>query len=272
MSAPALVACSRMYNGSPRIRALWDALFGWLAERAGVRLDVIAHAAPAPLSELWQRDDLGAVFMCGYPWSRLPSEERPVMLAAPVASAPWAAGRPLYASHIAVAADGAVRNLEDLASAVWGWTVRDSQSGYHAPRAFLAGLPPADAPHPAAIGPLLNPSGVIAALRDGRIGAGAIDAYAYLLLARHEPETVAGLRIVATTEPGPCPLLVASRAAPAKALSALRQVLTGMHESEAGRALLARLCLERFAPANEADYRDLPRRAEETDRRLAAAW
>lgn len=272
MTAPALVACSRMYNGSPRIRALWDTLFGRLAEQAGLRLDILAHGAPAPLSELWQRDDLGAVFMCGYPWSRLPAGERPVMLAAPVASAAWAAGRPLYASHIAVAADGPVRSVEDLASVVWGWTVRDSQSGYNAPRAFLAGLLPADAPRPPAIGPLLNPSGVIAALRDGRIAVGAIDAYAHLLLARHEPETIAGLRIVATTEPGPCPPLVASRAAPAAAVSALRQALTGMHESQAGRALLGRLGLERFAPASEADYHDLPRRAAETDRRLAAAW
>src|SRR5437899_2747028 len=101
------VACSRMYNVGPTVRGLWDHLFAWLSEESGIRLEVIAHDAPAPLSELWARPDLGAAFMCGYPFSRLPADQRPIALAAPVSIAPWAGGRPLYASHIVVARDAA---------------------------------------------------------------------------------------------------------------------------------------------------------------------
>lgn len=65
MSDAKLIACSRMYNVSAGVRARWDDLFVWLGGQAGVELDIVAHASPAPLSELWERPDMGAVFMCG---------------------------------------------------------------------------------------------------------------------------------------------------------------------------------------------------------------
>lgn len=94
-----------MYNLSPKISGLWDRLFDWLSSQSGINLEVIAHAAPAPLSELWARPDMGTVFMCGFPFSRLAAAERPVPIAAPVSLADWAEGRPVYASHIVAAHD-----------------------------------------------------------------------------------------------------------------------------------------------------------------------
>src|SRR6218665_3423610 len=93
------IACSRMYNLSPAIRGAWDDLFGWLGRESGTDLQIVAHAAPAPLSELWNRPDMGAVFMCGFPFSQMPEEARPVALAAPGSTEEWARGGPLYASH-----------------------------------------------------------------------------------------------------------------------------------------------------------------------------
>ncbi|MGO4124949.1 phosphate/phosphite/phosphonate ABC transporter substrate-binding protein [Inquilinus sp. YAF38] len=266
----ALVACSRMYNVGPKVRGLWDGLFAWLSEESGIRLEVIAHAAPAPLSELWARPDLGVAFMCGYPFSCLPANERPVALAAPVSTAPWADGRPLYASHIVAAQDTAF-DPADLPALRWGWTVRDSQSGYHAPRAFLASLPRPKSPV-TAIGPLLNPNGVVDAVAAGRIDVGAIDAYAWQLLEMHQPEVLAPLRIIATTQATPVPLLVASRRQPAEVVAALRDTLLRAHHSAQGRSILASLGLARFAAPDVAAYDSLPQRAQEADRLLAAAW
>jgi ABC-type phosphate/phosphonate transport system substrate-binding protein len=266
----ALVACSRMYNVGPKVRGLWDGMFTWLAEESGVRLEVIAHAAPAPLSELWARPDLGAAFMCGYPFSCLPAGEQPVALAAPVSTAPWSGGRPLYASHIVAARDAAF-DPADLPSLRWGWTVRDSQSGYHAPRAFLAGLPRSNSPV-TAIGPLLNPNGVVDAVATGRIDIGAIDAYAWQLLEMHQPEVLAPLRIIATTQATPVPLLVASRRQPAEIVAALRDTLLRTHHDDRGRGILASLGLSHFAAPDVAAYDSLPKRAQDSDRLLAASW
>jgi ABC-type phosphate/phosphonate transport system substrate-binding protein len=265
-----LVACSRMYNVGPKVRGLWDGLFTWLAEGSGIRLEVIAHAAPAPLSALWARPDLGAAFMCGYPFSQTPADERPVALAVPVSTAPWAESRPLYASHIVVARDAAF-DPADLPALRWGWTVRDSQSGYHAPRGFLAGLPRPKTPV-TAIGPLLNPNGVVDAIATGRIDVGAIDAYAWQLLEMHEPEVLAPLRIIATTQATPVPLLVASRRQPADTIAALRQALLRAHHDDRGRSILSSLGLSHFAAPDVAAYDSLPQRAQDSDRLLAASW
>lgn len=268
MNDAPLIACSRMYNLSPAIRARWDDLFTWVSNQAGVELEIIAHAVPASLPELWARPDMGAVFMCGYPFSQLSEYERPIILAAPVCKAPWSGDRPRYASHIVVAADGPSGSSMKRERAVWGWTVRDSQSGYHAPRAFLAGQVRQEPAVMRTVGPLLNPTGVLEALHSRRIDVGAIDAYAYELLLLHEPDTLTGLTITATTEPMPCPMLVAARAAPARQVSALREALLWAHESAGGRAVLAPLALARFDLPDASDYRVLRERADATNRSI----
>jgi ABC-type phosphate/phosphonate transport system substrate-binding protein len=263
MTAPTAIACSRMYNLSPKISALWDLLFHWLAQRSGVELEVIAHAAPAPLSELWARPDMGAVFMCGFPFSRLSPAERPLPLAAPVSGASWANGQPVYASHIVGARDRQLSQA-DLATVRWGWTVRDSQSGYNAPREFFAGFA-AGQPMPETIGPLLNPRGVVEAIRSGTIDVGAIDAYAYQLLELHEPDMIAPLRVIATTKPAPFPLLVAYRQQSPEIVAALRAALLKAHQDQEGRDILASLGLLAFVEPDIATYEQLPARARAVD-------
>jgi ABC-type phosphate/phosphonate transport system substrate-binding protein len=255
-----------MYNLSPKISGLWGGFFHWLADRSGVELEVIAHAAPAPLSELWARPDMGAVFMCGFPFSRLSPAERPQPVAAPISLADWANRQPVYASHIVAARDKPLMEA-DLATARWGWTVRDSQSGYNAPREFFATL--ADRPTAAQIvGPLLNPRGVVDAIRSGAIDVGAIDAYAFQLMAMHEPDMIAPLRIVATTKPAPFPLLVASRQQSPELVDALRAALLRAHRDPQGSDILKSLGLAAFAEADVAAYDQLPARARAIDAAL----
>ncbi|SCW48610.1 ABC-type phosphate/phosphonate transport system, substrate-binding protein [Rhizobium mongolense subsp. loessense] len=270
MSKP--IACSRMYNLSPRIRGLWDELFALVSVHSGIELEIIAHAAPAPLSQLWTRLDMGVVFMCGYPFSRMPEGARPTALAAPVSSEAWSCDEPLYSSHILVASTGPVNAVADLAAARWGWTVRDSQSGYHAARSYLAGQFTGRMKQSAAVGPLLNPSGIVAALKDRRIEAGAIDAYAFQLLSMHEPDAIDGLRILATTDPLPAPLLVAAQTLPGDMVTALRRSLVTLHETPDGTAVLGALGLRRFSAVAPSAYDVLAQRADAADRRLRITW
>ncbi|WP_011582288.1 MULTISPECIES: phosphate/phosphite/phosphonate ABC transporter substrate-binding protein [Chelativorans] len=251
-----LVASSRMYNVAPEVRSLWDGFFDWLSRQADADLEIVAHDAPAPLSELWQRPDLGAVFMCGYPFISMAPELRPIALAAPVALAAWSQAKPLYASHIVVAANNAAKTPKDLFGMTFGWTVRDSQSGYHALRRFLLegfssefrdALPPAK-------GPFLNPTGIIQAVREGLVDAGPVDAYAFELLRVHAPEKISGVKVIATTPSTPCPLLIASRGTPHSLSDNLRNALLSAHEDAEGAKWLESLQLRRFAEVAIDDY------------------
>jgi len=257
-----------MYNLGPGIRDLWDALFDWLGREGGIKMTAISHAAPAPLSDLWGRPDVGAMFMCGYPWSIMGVETRPQPLVAPVSTAAWSGGRPVYASHIVVAK---ASGISDLRSARWGWTIRDSQSGYNAPREYLAGINENRTP-PDATGPFLNPSGMIEAVVKGVVDIGAIDAYAYQLLEMHQPEMIAGLRIIATTRPAPFPLLVASKQVPKQRVETMSAALQRTHQSSEGTQVLAALGLEAFLEPDLSAYEELPVRANCADEILGGRW
>ncbi|MGO7204812.1 phosphate/phosphite/phosphonate ABC transporter substrate-binding protein, partial [Rhizobium ruizarguesonis] len=165
-----------------------------------------------------------------------------------------------------------VNAVADLAAARWGWTVRDSQSGDHAARSYLADRFAGTMKQSTTVGPLLNPSGIVAALKDGRIDAGAIDAYAFQLLSMHERDAIDGLRILATTDPLPAPLLVAAQTLPADIATALQQGLVTLHETPGGTAVLERLGLRRFSAVTPSAYDVLPQRADDADRRLGISW
>ena len=191
-----LVANARMYAVNPAARDLWQRLFAWVAERSGVPLVYVDHAAPAPLETLWSRPDLGLAFMCGYPFARAQPAVQAV--AAPLPAHPRCHGRAVYWTDFAVAAEGPFRQLADTFGGRIGWTVEHSQSGFNAVRHHLLR-------HRAgrkarlfrqAVGPLVTPRRVTESLLAGEIDVGPLDSDYHELLRRFEPQTASRLRTV----------------------------------------------------------------------------
>jgi ABC-type phosphate/phosphonate transport system substrate-binding protein len=110
-----------MYASSAPLSAAWNSLLAWVSAVSGVDLEVIEHAYPAPLDDLWAREDMGCVFMCGYPWAL--RTERPRLLAAPVPSPARYEGRPVYVSDFVVRADSRFKTLEDTFGARLAYSI-----------------------------------------------------------------------------------------------------------------------------------------------------
>lgn len=257
-----LVANARMYAVDAATAANWAALFARVSKMAGVPLDVISHAAPAPLEELWRRDNLGLAFICGYPFARGVFPVKPV--AAPVPAS--GDGRPRYATHLIVRADSDINSLADSFGRRLGWTVAHSQSGFNALRTHL--LPHWQAKGPLyaeSIGPLLTPRRIIEALLADEIEIGPLDAYFYDLLLAAEPATAERLRFIETTTPRPMPLLVASHAVGEDVVTRLQAALLALHRDEEGRAVLAELRLSGFAAVAPESYKILIKAADAAD-------
>lgn len=245
-----------MYAVNPAVRAAWAELFAWVSAHSGIALDVIDHAAPAPLEELWGRADLGLAFMCGFPFASGGFSVQPV--AAPVPASALAPGRPFYASHLVVRAESEIATLQDSFGRRVGWTVEHSQSGFNALRRHL--LPYRQAGerlYAESVGPLVTPRRVIEALFADQIDIGPVDSYFHDLLSTHEPETAARLRIVATTAPRPMPLLVASQRVEPAIIERLRSGLLAAAGDPVARALLTSLGLSSFATVEREAYRAL---------------
>jgi ABC-type phosphate/phosphonate transport system substrate-binding protein len=248
------VANARMYSVNPQAAAAWKELFGWLAQETGVELAVIAHAFPLPLSDLWSRDDLACAFMCGYPFMLAARRPRPV--AAPIPAGAPVRGRPVYATQLVVRTDSSFDTIEDTFGGRIGYTVADSHSGYNALRHHL--LPyyrrRGAKLYRESIGPLTTPRLVLDALQTGDIDIGPLDSYALDLMQRHEDDLGSRIRIIATTDPAPVPLLVAAPSCPDDIVVRLRATLATFAEAPGCAGLKDRLCLDGFAPVEIDDY------------------
>lgn len=258
-----LVANARMYAVTPAVAAAWRALFEWAARKSGVPLTYVEHAAPAPLETLWARDDLGAAFMCGFPFAS--AARKPRLLVAPVPSPSRYDGRPQYCTDFIVRADRELHGLRDTFGGKIGWTVAHSQSGYNAVRHHLLGHQGAEPLYRSWVGPLVTPRRVIDAVLAGEIDVGPLDSYVHDLLKRHDPATASRLRVVESTPMTPIPPLIAAHAVDDETVSRLRRSLLACGSEPDTRALRDALLVARFEPVDASAYEVLSRWAREAD-------
>jgi ABC-type phosphate/phosphonate transport system substrate-binding protein len=248
------IANARMYAVTPAVEALWRTLLEQVARDAGVPLAYLPWPAPQPLEPLWQRADLGCVFMCGYPIALRLADVVP--LAAPVPRADWARGRPLYRSDLIVHDDAPYQSLEDTFGARAGWTVAHSHSGFNAFRHHLLRHRRTDRPalYREVVGELVTARNVLDAVREGRIDIGPLDAYWHLLIARHQPELVRGIRVLESTDTATLPAFVAAAGTSPTTIAALRAALAAAAQRPWFAPVAEELLIEGFAPVDAGDY------------------
>ncbi len=247
-----------MYSVSAQVADLWRRLLRELGRESGVELELVEHAAPAPLERLWQREDKGAVFMCGLPYARRRSAAQipaPRIIAAPVPSPPDFRSMPCYWSELVVRMDSSFEDVADTFGRRIAFTVADSQSGYAAPLKFLSAQ---HGPYPRyaeVIAPCVTPLGALKAVIDGAAEVAPVDSYAFVLLERHCPHLTSQVRSVARTEPTPIPPLVASPGvASSGAFAALQSAFLRAHLNLERLGLMQELLLQRFVLPDPATY------------------
>ena len=249
-----MIASARMYSWSPPAAEAWHRLLGWVSKTAGVDLKLLDQSDPTPLDELWKRDDMGCVFMCGYPWAL--RSDRPALLASPVPSPPRYGARAVYVTDFIVRADGPHRTLADTFGGSIAYSTEHSHSAYNAPRFHLLQhlTPSRRALFGTVLGPYVRQRPVIDAVIKGEADVAAVDGYALDLMRRHDPAAAAQVRVVDTTVPAPSPPLVASPALSAAARERLIETLVNAHHAADARTLLADVLLLRFDRVSPADF------------------
>jgi hypothetical protein len=78
-----MIASARMDEWTPSLVTAWRQLLQGVIARARVALACVDNRSVS-LDELWAREDMGCVCMCGYPYAL--RADRPALLAAPVPS------------------------------------------------------------------------------------------------------------------------------------------------------------------------------------------
>jgi ABC-type phosphate/phosphonate transport system substrate-binding protein len=254
-----MIANARMYAVGAQAAELWRALLSAVTAQAGLNVEVIEHAPPACLDDLWRRTDMAAVFMCGLPYSR--ADPKPTLIAAPVPAAAEFAGLPKYWSELVVRSDSPFYDLESTLGGTICLTAPNSQSGYAAALQYLMAFDAARTAKAGARSPLyreiaapaVTPLGAVTAVVSGAADVAPIDAYAYRLLQKYRGDLTSKLRTVALTARTPIPPLVAS----IEGVTGLRAAFTAAHRNPALKVLLAGLELSHFVTPDPRDYEAL---------------
>jgi ABC-type phosphate/phosphonate transport system substrate-binding protein len=249
-----MIANARMYSVTPPVAALWRSLLGAILSDTSVVIEIVDHAPPAPIAELWRRPDKAAVFMCGLPYSL--ATPRPELVVAPIPSPADFGGRACYWSDVIVRADSPFQTIEQTFGHRLALTTPESQSGY---AALLHDLMPHRSTAPLyreIIEPRFTPMGNLTAVIEGKAEVAPIDSYAFSLLSRHAPQLTAQVRTIMRTEPTAVPLFVSSGPVSAQ----LTTAFLAAREKAPVAALMDQLLLDRFAQPERRAYDELKER------------
>jgi phosphonate transport system substrate-binding protein len=92
---------------------------------------------------------------------------------------------------------------------------------------------------------------------DGRVEASAIDSQVLAIEMRDHPEVAENIKIIDALGPSTIQPVAVSKRFDTEFRQQVRDVLSGFHESERGRDVLALGMVERFVPVDVEDYDDV---------------
>lgn len=217
----------------------------YLEQRLGRKVEFVQRGRYRETVELLREGHLEAAWICGFPYVRFRRELR--LLAVPLFE-----GKPLYRSYLIVpASDSATRSILDLRGKVFAFSDPDSNSGYLYPNYVLrtAGETP-EAFFKRAFFTWAHRK-VVDAVSTKLAHGGSVDGYVWETLRLAPGGVTTGTRVVAKSpEFGHPPIVARANLAPELAQD-LRDAFTGMTRDAEGKALLAILNLDGFAPGNE---------------------
>lgn len=187
----------------PELREATDAWWQGLSrhlKKAGMRYLPDYLERPKSLTAHWLDPTLIFSQTCGYPLTHTLSEHLH-LLGTPCYNAPGCHG-PRYCSLVIVPTDHPAHRIGELRGARCAYSSRDSQSGYNALRALIA-------PHAqngrffAAVQDSGSHRASLLAVSRGEADVCAVDCVTHALLARHDPNTLAGTRVLTQTPTAP---------------------------------------------------------------------
>ncbi|HVN55238.1 MAG TPA: PhnD/SsuA/transferrin family substrate-binding protein [Anaerolineaceae bacterium] len=194
-------------------------------------------------------------WICGLPYvrkaDRSPGAITPIV--APVMVASRYQDRPIYFSDVVVHRDSPFQTLDDLQGAAWAYNEPGSQSGYGVVRYALAvrgetlgffGRVIESGAHQTSLQMILR----------REVDASAIDSTVLEQELNDDPDIGSRIRVIDTFGPSPIPPWVVTERASLQMRQSLQEILTGMDSRPAGRAILEKACIARFARVDDRDY------------------
>ncbi len=200
---------------------------------------------PADYYAHWQAQDLLLSQTCGYPLTH-ELDGKVQYLMTPCYDTPHNEGAH-YCSLVLVQEDNQAQSFAELKGQAFAYNSEDSQSGYNCLRFRLAEQGVGEQGHAAYFGDMLVSGGhrqSLAMVQSHQADLCCCDSVTFALLAKQAPETVAGLRVVATTRLVPGLPLITSLQTSTRTAELLRKAVLAVQADPAMQECLGNLLIK----------------------------
>ena len=213
----------------------------YLAGQLGREVDLVQRRTYEEITSLLISGQLDAAWICGFPFVAYRSELS--LVAVPV----WR-GRPLYQSYLIVRQGRTAADIDALRGDVHAFSDPNSNSGYLATTALLAGYKTRPAQFFRQTFFTYGHRNVVRAVASGLAQSGSVDGYVWEVMSEIEPELTSRTEIVHKSDWLGFPPIVCPRSAEiSPPVIALRRSLVGMAADPDGSDVLKLLRLDGFA-------------------------
>lgn len=221
-----------------------DRLHAALAEGMQRPIELVQRRTYQDITGALLEGSVDAAWVCGFPF--LQHEMELSLLGVPV----WN-GKPMYRSYLIVAADDPAQRLEDLRGAIHAFSDPDSNSGFLVTASDLARIDETPDHFFSRSFFTFGHRNVVRAVAAGLARSGSVDGYVWEVLSQVEPDLTDGTRVIARSELLGFPPFAGRRDRSADAdVMLFQETILNLHQTEAGRAALATLYLDRIDRGN----------------------
>jgi phosphonate transport system substrate-binding protein len=231
--------------------------YEFIARRVGQELGCRTRLVVGESFQQQRDGEVDFAFLCGLPYVRLRREDPQAVdaIAAPVVAGERYGGRPVYFSDVIVPRESAAAGLDDLRGCRWAYNDPDSHSGYLVTLYSLLARGSSGLFGEWVMTGFHQES--IRQVAAGRLDASAVDSQVLSVELQDHPELRDRLRVIDAFGPSSIQPLVATGAAQGPLRHQVREIVTALHGDQAGRAELARGCVERLIGVEDSMYDDI---------------
>lgn len=227
----------------------YEHLYRLVARKLPVTADIAQRRRYAEVNALLERGEIDFAWVCTGAAADLTARRVAFAVVAPVV-----AGAPRYRAYLIVRSNSGFTSFADLRGQRFAFTDPLSLTGRAVTIDHLRTIGETPETYFRDSFFTYAHDNSVRAVKRGLADAATVDSLVYDLLASRYPDEVKGLRIIWHSEWFPTPPIVVSSHEQEETVRRLRKAFTTLHEDPEGRAILAAIGIDRFAPIDARAY------------------
>lgn len=252
--APVRVVMSAAFVSESGI-GVYEEIFRYLANKLDSKVEFISGFSYSTINSMLESGMADIGFVCGLPYVMMKDKPNPRvdLLLAPVMKNGRYKDKPVYYSYIIVQKDSKFKDFSTLRGSTFVYNDEISNSGYNMPRAHLIRIGEVSG----FFGKTIRSGSHEESIRmvaQGKADVTAVDSLVYDYERQKSPKYVQKTRIIKVLGPAGIPPVVISTRTPLPVRKKIRDILIGMKNDPAGKKILDKALLDRFAVVEESNY------------------